>query len=65
MRTESRAAHYRLDYPKRNDKKWKANIVCKNVKGNIKLVKVPVRPVPTQLKPVLQKKFKIKYHLLE
>ena len=65
LRTESRAAHYRTDHPKRDDKKWKVNIVCKNVKGKLKLVKAAVKPVPKQLKPVLQKKFKIKYHLLE
>ena len=34
-RTESRGAHYRLDYPKIDDKKWLKNIIiCKNKRGN-------------------------------
>ena len=29
MRQESRGAHYRSDFPDRNDQKWKANIYCR------------------------------------
>ncbi|MFH1454067.1 MAG: L-aspartate oxidase [Armatimonadota bacterium] len=31
-RTESRGAHYRSDYPKKNDKKWKKHIAVKKAK---------------------------------
>src|SRR6188472_493719 len=30
MRQESRGAHYRSDFPKINDEKWKVNIYCRN-----------------------------------
>ena len=33
MRQESRGAHYRLDFPKRDDERWKVNIFS-NQKGN-------------------------------
>ena len=29
MRQESRGAHYRSDFPKLNDEKWKVNIYCR------------------------------------
>ena len=38
MRQESRGAHYRSDYPKLDNKKWKVNIYCtkkdRQVEGN-------------------------------
>ncbi len=40
MRTESRGAHWRADYPQKDDKNWKANIICRNVKGKLVLQKV-------------------------
>jgi len=49
MRTESRAAHYREDYPKTDYKNWTKNIVVKMEKGKIKLRLEPV--VITKLKP--------------
>ena len=30
MRQESRGAHYRSDFPKQDDEKWKVNIFCRN-----------------------------------
>ena len=37
MRTESRGAHYRSDYPKSNNKKWLKNIAAKYKDGKILL----------------------------
>lgn len=65
MRKESRAAHFRTDYPKRNDAVWKVNIVCKKVNRQMKLAKVRIKPVPKALRAILQKKFKPIHHLLE
>ena len=42
FRTESRANHYREDYPARDDKNWVAWVVIGNDNGNMKLKKVPV-----------------------
>jgi succinate dehydrogenase/fumarate reductase flavoprotein subunit len=33
MRQESRGAHYRSDFPKLEDERWKVNICCRK-KGN-------------------------------
>jgi succinate dehydrogenase flavoprotein subunit len=30
MRQESRGAHYRSDFPKIDDERWKVNIYCRN-----------------------------------
>jgi len=50
FRTESRATHYREDYPARDDKNWVAWVVIHNDNGKMKLKKVPVpdesRPDP-------------------
>jgi len=37
MRTESRGAHYRSDYPIQNDKKWLKNIILKKIKNEIQI----------------------------
>lgn len=43
MRTESRAGHYREDYPDRNDEKWLAWIVAsRNNDGQTRLRREPV-----------------------
>jgi len=41
-RTESRGAHYRLDYPYRDDRNWLRNIF---VKGNDKDIGITTRPI--------------------
>ena len=33
MRQESRGAHYRSDFPKLDDERWKVNIYCKKEEG--------------------------------
>ena len=35
-RTESRGAHYRSDFPERNDSEWLKNIVMKKINGKLK-----------------------------
>jgi len=42
MRTESRGAHYRTDYPEEDDGSWLKNIVITNVDGRIRLSSVAV-----------------------
>lgn len=42
MRTESRGAHYREDYPYRDDQNWLKNIVIRLEHGEMKLYVVPV-----------------------
>ncbi len=48
-RTESRGAHYRLDYPERDDTKWLRNIVVKRLEREIHLRDQPI--VVTKLHP--------------
>jgi succinate dehydrogenase/fumarate reductase flavoprotein subunit len=48
-RTETRGAHAREDYPKKDDENWLKNIVIKCVNGEMKLATRPV--VITKLKP--------------
>jgi succinate dehydrogenase/fumarate reductase flavoprotein subunit len=42
LRTESRGAHYRSDYPVENDKSWLKNIVISRQNNEITLHPVPV-----------------------
>jgi succinate dehydrogenase / fumarate reductase, flavoprotein subunit len=49
MRQESRGAHYRSDFPKLDDEKWKVNIYCRKegkemvlIKDNVKEIKGPL-----------------------
>jgi succinate dehydrogenase/fumarate reductase flavoprotein subunit len=42
MRTESRGAHYRSDYPKTDQINWLSNIIIKNQNQHMVLEKLPV-----------------------
>nr|MDO8079253.1 FAD-binding protein [Candidatus Freyarchaeota archaeon] len=43
MRTESRGAHNRDDYPKQDDEKWLKNIVIRMDDGEMKLQSIPIQ----------------------
>ena len=45
MRQESRGAHYRSDFPKTDDEKWKVNIYCRSEDRNMVLFKDNVKEI--------------------
>ena len=49
LRTESRGAHFRLDYRNTDYKNWSKNIVVKRVEGKINLITEPL--VTTKMRP--------------
>ncbi len=55
-RKESRGAHYRSDFPKKDDRNWLVNVVCKNIRGVMKLSKSKVPEMPSNLKKLLVEK---------
>ncbi|MEM3640427.1 MAG: succinate dehydrogenase/fumarate reductase flavoprotein subunit, partial [Candidatus Bathyarchaeia archaeon] len=48
-RTESRGAHYRIDYPNQDDKNWLKHVVLTKSRGEIKVTTCPV--IMTKLFP--------------
>ncbi|MEK6862097.1 MAG: hypothetical protein AABY07_09105, partial [Nanoarchaeota archaeon] len=54
FRKESRGAHYRTDYPNKDDKKWLKNILIKLSKGRIILSTKSVPKVPHYLENLLK-----------
>ena len=48
MRTESRGAHTRKDFPKK-DRAWMKNILCRDTGGEMKLDTEPVPAIPAEL----------------
>jgi succinate dehydrogenase/fumarate reductase flavoprotein subunit len=66
MRQESRGAHYRSDFPKIDDERWKVNIYCRKegaaemvlFKQNVKEIKGPLADLlETHIKPEHQREF--------
>ncbi len=65
MRQESRGAHYRSDFPKLDEEKWKVNLYCRKVgremvlfKQNIKEIKGPIADLlKAHVKPEHQREF--------
>lgn len=49
MRTESRMAHYRQDFPQQDDRNWLKNIIIKKQAGKMSLSTAP--PIITKIKP--------------
>ena len=62
MRRESRGAHYRIDFPKLDDKKWKLNIYCKQKGNGIALFKRRVREGKGPLEDFLKAHVKAEHH---
>jgi succinate dehydrogenase / fumarate reductase flavoprotein subunit len=65
MRQESRGAHYRSDFPDRDDTKWKVNIYCRKSGREMVLSKLPVSKVRESIKDLLRVQKKVEHHLLE
>lgn len=65
MRQESRGAHYRSDFPEKDEQNWNVNICCKKVgkemilfKQNIKVIKGPLADfIKTHAKAKHQREF--------
>jgi succinate dehydrogenase / fumarate reductase, flavoprotein subunit len=65
MRQESRGAHYRADFPKLDEEKWKVNIYCRKVgkemvlfKQSVKEIKGPIANyLKAHVKPEHQREF--------
>ncbi|MDE1828196.1 MAG: FAD-binding protein [Candidatus Micrarchaeota archaeon] len=64
-RKESRCAHYRTDYPKRDDRRWKVNIIASKLNGGIVLKKRKVPAVKGKLNDALKAVEKTEHKLLE
>jgi succinate dehydrogenase/fumarate reductase flavoprotein subunit len=58
FRTESRAMHYREDYPRRDDPAWLAWVKLKEEQGQMKLWK---EPIPKEWWPDLSKSYEERY----
>ena len=65
MRQESRGAHYRLDFPKRDESKWKVNIHCTKKGEEMVMFKLPVSKIREPIKELLKAEMKVEHHLLE
>jgi succinate dehydrogenase / fumarate reductase, flavoprotein subunit len=65
IRQESRGAHYRSDFPDRDDRKWKVNIYCRKSGREMVLFKRPVSKVREPIKDLLKVQTKVEHHLLE
>ena len=62
MRQESRGAHYRSDFPKLDDEKWKVNIYCRNEGREMVLFKDSVKEIKGPLVDLLKAHLKAEHH---
>ena len=62
MRQESRGAHYRSDFPKTDDEKWKVNIYCRSEGRNMVLFKDSVKEIKGPLSDLLNIHVKAEHH---
>jgi succinate dehydrogenase / fumarate reductase, flavoprotein subunit len=65
MRQESRGAHYRSDFPERDDSKWKVNIHCIKRGEEMVMFKLPVSKIKEPIEELLKAEIKAEHHLLE
>ena len=63
MRQESRGAHYRSDFPKLDDEKWRVNIYCRRKDGGeMTLFKQPVKEIQGPVAELLKEHVKAAHH---
>ena len=62
MRQESRGAHYRSDFPKLDDKKWKVNIYCRAEGKDMVLFKESVKEIKGPLVDLVKTHVKAEHH---
>jgi succinate dehydrogenase/fumarate reductase flavoprotein subunit len=62
MRQESRGAHYRSDFPKLDDEKWKVNIYCRKEGKEMVLFKDKVKEIKGPLADLLDIHIKPEHH---
>jgi succinate dehydrogenase/fumarate reductase flavoprotein subunit len=62
MRQESRGAHYRSDFPKLDDEKWKINIYCRKEGTEMVLFKDSVKEIKGPLVDLLKAHLKAEHH---
>jgi succinate dehydrogenase flavoprotein subunit len=68
MRQESRGAHYRSDYPKLDNKKWKVNIYCTKKDGQVEehgdmlLFAEPIKDIKGPLLDLIKTQIKAEHH---
>jgi succinate dehydrogenase/fumarate reductase flavoprotein subunit len=62
MRQESRGAHYRSDFPKLDDEKWKVNIYCRTEGKEMVLFKENVKDIKGQLVDLVKMHVKPEHH---
>ncbi len=62
MRQESRGAHYRSDFPKQDDEKWKVNIYCRKEGTEMVLFKDSVKEIKGPLVYLLKAHAKAEHH---
>jgi succinate dehydrogenase/fumarate reductase flavoprotein subunit len=62
MRQESRGAHYRSDFPKLDDEKWKVNIYCRKEGREMVLFKESVKEIKGPLADLVEEHVKPEHH---
>ena len=62
MRQESRGSHYRSDFPKLDDEKWKVNIFCRKEGREMVLFKDSVKEIKGPLADLLEAHVKPEHH---
>ena len=62
IREESRGAHYRSDFPKLDDEKWKVNIYCRKEGNQMTSFKQPVKEIKGPLLDFLNTHTKAEHH---
>ncbi len=65
MRQESRGAHYRSDFPERDDSKWEENIHFTRRGKEMVMFKLPVSKIREPIEELLKAEMKVEHHLLE